>query len=100
MIYGAIKHGEMMARRSRDGCVTALPVDNESTNDIDYLIVTKPGRLWCRSGNPGSAVGTATGVEVCPFLILENAPLINRWDVCRPRLPDGAASDSIYTARG
>lgn len=83
----AIKYGEMMARLPfvRMVAVTgSLAVDNENSNDIDYLIVTKPGRLWMCRGLVILVVRWARlqGIVVCPnYLISENALLINRRDL-------------------
>lgn len=83
----AIKYGEMMARLPfvRMVAVTgSLAVDNENSNDIDYLIVTKPGRLWICRGLVILVVRWARlqGIVVCPnYLISENALLINRRDL-------------------
>jgi len=84
----AIKYSELISRLPfvRMVAVTgSLAVDNENSNDIDYLIVTKPGRLWICRGLVILVVRWAQlldGIVVCPnYLISENALLINRRDL-------------------
>jgi hypothetical protein len=54
----------------------ALAMDNLADDDIDYLIVTEPGRLWlCRALVVGVVRAAALrGVELCPnYFISEHA---------------------------
>jgi hypothetical protein len=54
----------------------ALAMDNLADDDIDYLIVTEPGRLWlCRALVVGLVKSAALrGIELCPnYFISEHA---------------------------
>src|SRR5262249_9494002 len=54
----------------------ALAMDNLADDDVDYLIVTEPGRLWlCRALVVGVVRSAALrGIELCPnYFISENA---------------------------
>jgi len=54
----------------------ALAMDNLADDDIDYLIVTEPGRLWLCRALVVAVVRSAAmrGIELCPnYFISENA---------------------------
>ena len=56
----------------------ALAMDNVADGDIDYLVITEPGRLWlCRAIVVG-LVRTAAlrGVELCPNYFLSERALV------------------------
>ena len=56
----------------------ALAVDNVADGDIDYLIVTEPGRLWvCRAIVIGLVkVAAARGITLCPNYFLSERALV------------------------
>jgi hypothetical protein len=62
----------------------ALAMDNEPGNDLDYLIVTEPGRLWLCRGLVILIVRWAArmGDLVCPnYLLSENALTFSQRDL-------------------
>ena len=74
----------------------ALAMDNVADGDIDYLIVTEPGRLWlCRALVVGLVRAAALrGTELCPNYFLSERALVldGAQPVHRPRGgADGAA---------
>jgi hypothetical protein len=77
----AMRYGHMIGNLPfvRMVAVTgALAMDNVADGDIDYLVVTEPGRLWlCRAIVVG-LVRTAAlrGVELCPNYFLSERALI------------------------
>jgi hypothetical protein len=57
-----------------------LAMDNVSDGDIDYLVVTEPGRLWlCRAIIVGLVrLAALRGTELCPnYLLAEHALVLN-----------------------
>jgi hypothetical protein len=57
-----------------------LAMDNMSDGDIDYLVVTEPGRLWvCRAMIVGLVrLAALKGTELCPnYLLSERALVLN-----------------------
>jgi hypothetical protein len=57
----------------------ALAMDNNADGDIDYLVITEPGRLWlCRAMIVGLVKLAATrGTELCPnYFLSENAMVL------------------------
>lgn len=83
----AIAYGDVLARLpfvSMVAVTGSLAVDNEPACDIDYLIVTKPRRLWLCRGMVILVVFWARtqGLELCPnYLISENALALKRRDL-------------------
>jgi hypothetical protein len=62
----------------------ALAMDNEDERDIDYLIVTEPGRLWLCRGLVLILVhlGWRLGDHICPnYFLSENALTIMQRDL-------------------
>jgi hypothetical protein len=58
----------------------ALAMDNIADGDIDYLVVTEPGRLWlCRALIVGLVrVAALQGTELCPnYFLSEEALVLN-----------------------
>ena len=55
-----------------------LAMDNMSDGDIDYLIVTQPGRLWlCRAMIVGLVrMAALRGTELCPNYLLSERALV------------------------
>src|SRR5207302_2705721 len=56
----------------------ALAMDNIADGDIDYLVVTEPGRLWlCRALIVGLVrVAALKGTELCPNYLLSERALV------------------------
>jgi hypothetical protein len=56
----------------------ALAMDNNADGDIDYLVVTEPGRLWlCRALIVGLVrVAALKGTELCPNYFLSERALV------------------------
>ena len=56
----------------------ALAMDNNADGDIDYLIVTEPGRLWlCRALIVGQVrLAALKGTELCPNYFLSERALV------------------------
>jgi 4-amino-4-deoxy-L-arabinose transferase-like glycosyltransferase len=56
----------------------ALAMDNVADDDVDYMIVTEPGRLWlCRALIVGLVrVAALSGTELCPNYFLSERALI------------------------
>jgi hypothetical protein len=56
----------------------ALAMDNLADEDIDYLVVTEPGRLWlCRAGVVGVVrLAGLRGVTLCPNYFLSEQALV------------------------
>src|SRR5205085_8843103 len=56
----------------------ALAMDNIADGDVDYLVVTEPGRLWlCRALIVGLVrVAALRGTELCPNYFLSERALV------------------------
>src|SRR5438309_4176572 len=56
----------------------ALAMDNVADGDIDYLVITEPGRLWlCRALVVGLVrMAAVRGVELCPNYFLSEQALV------------------------
>jgi hypothetical protein len=56
----------------------ALAMDNNADGDIDYLVITEPGRLWlCRALIVGLVrVAALKGTELCPNYFLSERALV------------------------
>ena len=56
----------------------ALAMDNNADGDIDYLVVTEPGRLWlCRALIVGLVrIAALSGTELCPNYFLSERALV------------------------
>jgi hypothetical protein len=56
----------------------ALAMDNNADGDIDYLVITEPGRLWlCRALIVGLVrVAARSGTELCPNYFLSERAMV------------------------
>jgi hypothetical protein len=56
----------------------ALAMDNNADGDIDYLVITEPGRLWlCRALIVGLVrIAALSGTELCPNYFLTERALV------------------------
>ena len=56
----------------------ALAMDNNADGDIDYLVITEPGRLWlCRALIVGLVrIAALRGTELCPNYFLSQRALV------------------------
>jgi hypothetical protein len=100
----ASRYGNLIARIPfvRMVAVTGeLAVNNvRDTSDVDYFIVTEPGRLWLVRAMVIAIVKAAgrTGITICPnYLITENALEVSQQNLYTAR---EMISDPHYIARG